>query len=102
MVLPDGRSVPVKRFVFNTAAPVTVDPVVAGSATTGKALYASYCLTCHGRAAQNRDKVLLGANQPTVILNAITANRGGMALLQGIITSKDASDLAAYLETPFI
>lgn len=98
--LPDNRGVPIKRFVFNTGTQVALT-VGAVSASNGKTLYGQWCSACHGsNPALNRDKVLLGANQASVILNAINTNKGSMGILKGQISSSDASDLAAYLATP--
>jgi mono/diheme cytochrome c family protein len=78
-------------------------PAPASSAVKGKALYATYCAVCHGPSPVNNiDKVLRGANAPSIILNAINSNAGGMGILKGAISTQDASDLAAYLATPRI
>jgi mono/diheme cytochrome c family protein len=58
---------------------------------------------CHGAApADNISNILRGANSSTTIVNAINTNVGGMGFLKGLISSQDASDLAAYLATPKI
>ena len=73
----------------------------AASATNGKALYASNnCGACHGAVPANLN-VLAGANNPTVIQNAIASNRGGMGQFSGL-TSQNLTDIAAYLATPTI
>ena len=91
---------------FAAAATVTrtfavTNPAAVPSATNGKALYASTgCGSCHGTppATQN---VLNGANNPTLLQGAISANRGGMGKY-ATLTSQDLIDIAAYLATPSI
>jgi trimeric autotransporter adhesin len=83
--------------------PVVTTPVATTSAATGKVLYAANCAMCHGaNAAQNISNVLRGANSATTILNAISANRGGMSFLNGTVGATQAADLAAFLATPGI
>lgn len=56
---------------------------------------------CHtGNASANVSKVLKGANAPSVILNAINSNIGGMSFLKSSIATQQAADLAAFLATP--
>lgn len=91
---------------FAAAATVTrtfavTSPAGATSAANGKALYASKnCGACHGAVPANLN-VLAGANNPTVIQNAITGNLGGMGQFSGL-SSQDLADIAAYLATPTI
>jgi mono/diheme cytochrome c family protein len=76
-----------------SAAPVT-------SAVNGKALYASNsCGGCHGTPPAFSN-VLAGANNPTVIKNAIT-NVGSMNQYSSL-TTQNLADIAAYLATPNI
>jgi mono/diheme cytochrome c family protein len=75
-------------------------PTALTSATTGKALYASNtCGNCHGTPPAFA-MVLNGANNPTVIQNAIT-NIGGMNKYINL-TTQNLADIAAYLATPNI
>lgn len=77
------------------------DPAAVASATNGKALYISNgCGGCHGTVPANLN-VLAGANNPSVIQNAISSNFGGMGQFSGL-TSQDLADIAAYLATPTI
>lgn len=65
-------------------------PADTASIARGKTLYANNCAACHGStmgAAKN-------ANQT---LSAISANRGGMGSLAGVIGSVQADDIATYL-----
>jgi mono/diheme cytochrome c family protein len=75
-------------------------PTPVTSAVNGKALYASNsCGSCHGTPPAF-SKVLNGANNPTVIQNAI-ANIGGMNKYVNL-TTQNLADIAAYLATPNI
>jgi mono/diheme cytochrome c family protein len=75
-------------------------PTVVTSAINGKALYASNsCGNCHGTPPAVA-RVLNGANNPTVIQNAI-ANIGGMNRYVNL-TTQNLADIAAYLATPNI
>jgi mono/diheme cytochrome c family protein len=75
-------------------------PTPVTSAINGKALYASNsCGNCHGTPPAF-SKVLNGANNPTVIQNAIT-NIGGMNKYANL-TTQNLADIAAYLATPNI
>ncbi|MBE0619363.1 MAG: cytochrome c [Burkholderiales bacterium] len=90
---------------YAAAATVTrtfavTDPAAVASAANGKALYASNgCGGCHGAVPASMN-VLAGANNPTVIQNAI-ASISGMAGYSGL-TSQNLADIAAYLATPTI
>lgn len=91
---------------FAAAATVTRTFAVTGaagtaSATNGKALYASNgCGACHGAVPASMN-VLAGANNASVIQNAIASNLGGMGKYSGL-TSQNLADIAAYLATPNI
>jgi mono/diheme cytochrome c family protein len=68
------------------------------SAVNGKALYASNsCGGCHG-TPPSRLNVLNGANNPTVIQNAITSFSGMNSYAN--LTAQNLADIAAYLATP--
>ncbi|MGP1676329.1 MAG: c-type cytochrome [Burkholderiales bacterium] len=90
---------------YAAAATVTrtvavTNPAAVASAVNGKALYASNgCGGCHGAVPANMN-VLAGANNPTVIQNAISSI-SGMAGFSGL-TSQNLADIAAYLATPTI
>jgi mono/diheme cytochrome c family protein len=59
------------------------------------------CSACHtANPASNVASVLKGANNPTVIADAIANNKGGMGMLSGKWTSADLADIAAYLGQP--
>jgi len=73
-------------------------PTVTTSAANGKALYVSNnCGNCHGTPPASL-MVLNGANNPTVIQNAITSI-GGMNKYSNL-SSQNLADIAAYLATP--
>jgi mono/diheme cytochrome c family protein len=75
-------------------------PVPVTSAINGKALYASNsCGGCHGTPPAFSN-VLRGANNPTVIKNAI-ASVGSMNQYANL-TTQNLADIAAYLATPNI
>ncbi len=48
------------------------------------------------------NKILNGANAPSVISGAISANKGGMSMYAGKFTTANLADIAAYLATPGI
>jgi mono/diheme cytochrome c family protein len=81
---------------------VAAAPVV-NSAANGKVLYTSNsvlsCAGCHG-TPPSIQKVLNGANRPTVILDAINQNAGGMGMYAGKFSTQQLNDMAAYLATP--
>ena len=70
-------------------------------ASTGKTLYASNCVTCHGAAATGGSNVLNGANSALTIQSAITRGLGGMGGLASL-SAQNLADIAAYLGTPNI
>ncbi|MGI9134772.1 MAG: c-type cytochrome, partial [Rhodoferax sp.] len=81
----------------------TPTPTPTPAELNGKTRYAQSCAGCHGsNPALNQNKILNGANAPSVILNAITKNMGGMGGLASIINAQEAADLAAYLANPGI
>ncbi len=57
------------------------------------------CASCHGMPPSALN-VLKGANNPTVIANAISGNKGGMGMFSGKFTAADLADIAAYLAQP--
>jgi mono/diheme cytochrome c family protein len=84
---------------------VTV-PAPTPSPANGKVLYNTAvsglsCANCHGAMA-TLSNVGKGANNPTVIANAI--NPGGvaaMAVFQNKFTAKELADIAAFIGAPF-
>lgn len=83
----------------------------AQSAVRGKMLYgppvpSNWPITCgssgchDGFPATRKAGIDKGANAPNVILNAISANKGAMGILQGYVTATDAADIAAYIGNP--
>ena len=86
---------------FTVVASTQTTPA-ANSATNGKALYAAnLCASCHG-SPPSIQKVLLGANNPSLILSAINFNTGGMGMYKNLFSTQNLADLAAYLATPKI
>lgn len=85
-------------------------PARAADALRGKALYASTpggisCAnsSCHGPdPTQNQNKILNGANNPSLIQAAINNNTGGMGIYKTALTSTDIADIAAYLGNPSV
>jgi hypothetical protein len=58
---------------------------------------------CHGAdPSLNINRVRNGANNPTIIQNAINSNIGGMALYTGRFTAAQLADIAAYIANPNI
>jgi len=45
---------------------------------------------------------LNGANNPSIIQNAINSGSGGMGVYSGKLTAQQISDIAAYLANPNI
>lgn len=91
---------------YAAAPTVTRSFTVAAASTTsaihGKAVYLSLCASCHtSNPARNVDSVLRGTNY-SVILNAISSDKGGMGFLNGAVSTQDAKDIAAYLVNPGI
>ncbi|MEO5932680.1 MAG: choice-of-anchor D domain-containing protein, partial [Duganella sp.] len=80
----------------------------AQDALNGKSLYQNgpvsgggTCVACHGPSpAANVSGILRGANQPTVIANAIAGNRGGMGQFSGKFSAAELADLAAFIGNP--
>ena len=80
----------------------------AADPTNGKTLYndatrgnqGDSCASCHTtNPGKNSQKVLNGANNATLIQNAITAGTGGMDEFSGAFTTAELQDIAAYLGT---
>lgn len=104
LALPNGQTVPLVRFIFNSAAPIAVEPPASGpsaAALAGKSFYNGICASCHGAPASNFNRVLNGANNPTAILNAVN-NVGAMNFLRGTVGPTEAANLAEYLANPGI
>ncbi|MFG6486218.1 choice-of-anchor D domain-containing protein [Roseateles sp. BYS78W] len=81
----------------------------AADALAGKTLYqsgnstAQACALCHGtNPSQNISRILLGANNPTLITQAINNNTGGMGIYKNKLTSTDIDNIAAYLANPSV
>ncbi|WP_036517331.1 choice-of-anchor D domain-containing protein [Nevskia soli] len=82
----------------------------AASAANGKLLYnntpgggGTSCAngSCHGPdPTQNNNNIQRGANNPTVIQNAINNGKGGMGIYQGTLSASDIADIAAYIGNP--
>jgi mono/diheme cytochrome c family protein len=81
-----------------TRTVIVASPAGVTSAITGKALYASNsCGGCHGTPPSSLN-VLNGANNLTVIQNAITSI--GAMNRYANLTAQNLADIAAYLATP--
>jgi hypothetical protein len=99
---------------YSAATPVSQSFTVAAasgpSAANGKVLYNTAggtanksCATssCHtNQPARNINAVLNGANNPTLIGQAIANNVGNMGTLRGVFTASQLADIAAYLAQP--
>jgi mono/diheme cytochrome c family protein len=89
-------------------------PTPAASAANGKQLFNSQragktsCQTCHGdisgkSVGPNMDftgKLSLAANNPSVISQAITTDKGGMGQLKNLYSAAELADMAAYIAGP--
>jgi hypothetical protein len=80
----------------------------AADAVRGKALFSNTngaplscaAAACHsGFPSVVRNSVNKGSN-PTVILNAISSDKGGMRVLAPYVNTTDANDIAAYIANP--
>ncbi|MEO5700931.1 MAG: c-type cytochrome [Casimicrobiaceae bacterium] len=82
-------------------AATALQPLAATAADTanGAVLYATFCASCHGPAANNQDNVLLGANNATAIQIQMQRPGNAMGYLQDLLDSADLADIAAYLAT---
>jgi hypothetical protein len=81
----------------------------AADALNGKSLYlngpvggGATCASCHSSTpANNVNGILAAANQPSVISNAISSNKGGMGgLFSGKFSAAELADLAAFIGNP--
>jgi hypothetical protein len=88
-----------------------VPAVHAADALNGKSLYlngpvggGTSCSSCHGPSpAANVNGILAAANNPSVISNAFSANKGGMGtLFNGHFTTAEIADLAAFIGNPTV
>lgn len=84
-------------------------PAHAADALAGKTLYqsgntvAQACALCHGtNPSQNISRILLGANNATLITQAINSNVGGMGIYKSKLTTTDIANIAAYLANPSV
>lgn len=83
--------------------------VHAGDPVLGKTLYITTngaplgcaAAACHGTdVAQNKNKILRGANAPAAISGAIAQNVGGMGFLSTFVNATDADHIASYIANP--
>lgn len=88
---PNGEVEPLQRLDFATTA----------ATVAGKRLYFQHCAMCHGLVpAENKDRVLSGANAPDYILATILRSTFGMGYLFSVISEQDAAYLATFLANP--
>mgnify|MGYP005810443599 CR=1 FL=1 len=98
------------RSLYSVLAVLAFVPVAhAADALNGKNLYlngpvggGTACSACHGASpAANVNNILSAANNPDVISNAFTANKGGMGtLFNGKFSASEIADLAAFIGNP--
>ena len=90
-------------------AGVSAGVIAAGDPVAGAALYINpngaplgcAAFSCHGPdPSQNISSIRNGANNPTVIQNAINRNVGGMGFLKPYLSTTDVTNLAAYIANP--
>jgi mono/diheme cytochrome c family protein len=87
--------------VAQTPSPSPTPAPAAVDAVRGKALYATHCASCHAADPRaNVRSVLLAANNPQAITDAINAARSGMRFLDAVLSAQDRADIAAYLANP--
>ncbi len=95
--------------LVGTFAALFAGPAGAADALRGKSLYLTTpggisCAnsSCHGaNVSANRNKLSRGANNPTVIQNAINRDTGGMGIYRNnVLTPTDVADIAAYIGNP--
>jgi mono/diheme cytochrome c family protein len=80
------------------AATPTAAPTPTASIAAGKATYENNCVFCHGAdISKNGSNITRGAGSPTTIMNALS-KVPNMRYLQATIQTKDAQDIAAYLQ----
>jgi hypothetical protein len=101
-----------QRSVYTVLAVLAFVPAVhAADALNGKNLYlngptggGTACASCHGPTpATNVNGILAAANNPSVITNAFSANKGGMGtLFNGKFTTAEIADLAAFIGNPTV
>jgi hypothetical protein len=101
-----------QRTVYTVLAVLACVPAAhAADALNGKNLYlngptggGTSCASCHGPTpATNVNGILAAANNPSVITNAFSANKGGMGtLFNGKFTTAEIADLAAFIGNPTV
>jgi cytochrome c553 len=78
-------------------------PVLAQNATTGKALYKTYCQVCHtvdpSTSVEPFNGIMDAANNPAAIVAAANADPSQMGWIMTELDSVDLADIAAYLGT---
>ena len=91
-----------------TTVKTTTTTTATTSATAGKTAYANNSVMscgstgCHGTPPSS-NKILSGANNPSIINNAIASGSGGMGMYAGgKLTPQQITDIATYLATPGI
>ena len=95
--------------IINTAAAQTTGDPIRGKTlffTTPtnipSGMSCSY-VACHGNyPTRVVNKIRNGANNGTVIANAITNGTGGMNILKGAWTTQDLADIAAFIANPTV
>ncbi len=78
---------------------VTARLAIAVDPTAGAAVYGDFCASCHGPARDDKDRILLGADNATAIEIEMQRPGSPMAYLQEILDTGDIANVAAYLGT---
>ena len=70
----------------------------SGDTSSGAALYAANCSSCHGSSAQGgAGPALAGISDSTGVVDTILAGTEGMPAFGGQLSDQDISDILAYL-----
>lgn len=105
----DAFSRTLTAIVFASALALVATVTHAGDPVVGRTLYISTngapigcaAAACHGPdVAQNKNKILRGANAPALIQSAIAQNVGGMGFLSTYVNATDADHIATYIANP--
>ena len=93
----------IRGLAVGVLAAIVAAPALAQNATSGKAIYKTYCQVCHtvdpSTAVAPFNQIMTAANNPAQITAAAAADPAQMGWIPTTLSSSQLADVAAYLGT---
>ena len=84
-------------------SPASIANTLVGNAASGKTVYQSDCISCHGSdgasGSARKPVAALAQSNPEQAISVVLAGDGEMPAWSGVLTDQQIADVVAYLKT---